>query len=87
MTKLIFSARQNVLETLYRALREPLGLKISFEGVAVKTARQWFYTEMRRRAPEFDGLVLVNMDDQLWIVKDAPSPGRTDPSHPLPNEG
>lgn len=80
--RLIFSARQNIAETLYRAQREQFGIKIKFEDVSIKTARQWFYMEMRRRAPEFDTLRLVNIDNnQLWIVKtDAPLPRTLDPS-------
>lgn len=66
---IILSAKQGVLETLYRAAHEPIGLRIPIKGASLKTVRQWFYNTMRKHSPEFDHLVLVNMDDELWIVR------------------
>lgn len=87
--RLVFSAKQNIAETLYHALREPLGLRIRFEDISIKTARQWFYVEMRRRAPEFDTLSLVNLDDnELWIVRtDVPLQRTPNPSQHPANSG
>lgn len=67
--RVILSAKQGVLETLYRAVNEPIGLRIPIEGANLKTVRQWFYVAMRKHSPEFDHLVLVNMDGELWIVR------------------
>lgn len=86
--RLVFSAQTNIPETLYRALREPFGLKIAFDDVPLKTARQWFYVEMRKRDPEFESLRLVNIDNQLWIVRrDAQVPRASDPPHDPSNRG
>jgi hypothetical protein len=69
--RLILSANQGILETLYQALRDPLGLYLTIEGVEIKLARSWFYKVMRERAPEFDNLVLVNTGIALLIVNKA----------------
>lgn len=66
---IILSAKQGVLETLYRAAHEPIGLRVPTAGASLKTVRQWFYVVMRKHSPEFDHLVLVNMEDELWIVR------------------
>jgi hypothetical protein len=69
--RLILSAKQGVLETLYKALHEPLGLHITIEGAEIKLVRSWFYKVMREHEPEFNGLVLVNRGDALYIVNKA----------------
>lgn len=67
--RLILSANQGVLETLYKALHEPLGLHLTIEGATIPLVRSWFYKHIRERRPEFDNLVLVNTGDALFIVK------------------
>lgn len=66
--RLILSANQGVLETLYEALHNPPGLYLTIEGADIKLVRSWFYKVMRDRKPEFDSITLVNLGGALCIV-------------------